>query len=409
VPNEKVFARAFGIRGKRWITPELFLERYQIGHYPIASGVYEYPIQLELRRGDLSAAHLLSSLLQYFADTGGSSGRVVYTGYGNPYTLTVGTPKVASVTRSAVTITSRGLGVRRYDMPVERPRADGTIPSKLRRISARWAGAQGLCGDGVLRRSPSSILHADGLYHVWYRRERRETKDDRIPSSAAQIWRATSTNGIRWTEEGPALPASRGAWHSRGRDAPFVLEEEGRLWLFFSCAAEDGRRVLARAASYGASQRFSVADTRAVLTGSGGETAFDAEGVDHPCVLRHRDATHLYFVGRSPFLPADEVRVGVATAAAADRAFKRRRSAVMTSRTTCLWPAAKGLILIGDSDPPSLQYSEDGLRFQRVTSGRTAVSDAGVCLSGGAELPWGLANAPDGPGLLRFQLGGAVV
>lgn len=56
---------------------------------------------------------------------------------------------------------------------------------------------------GVHRRDPSTIVRADDLYYVWYTR----CTGPKYKWLNADIWSATSTDGVTWTERGP-----RGAW-----------------------------------------------------------------------------------------------------------------------------------------------------------------------------------------------------
>jgi hypothetical protein len=57
---------------------------------------------------------------------------------------------------------------------------------------------------GVNRRDPSSIIEVDDQYYVWYTRN-QSTKSKWLD---ADIWYATSSDGITWNERGPAV--SRG-------------------------------------------------------------------------------------------------------------------------------------------------------------------------------------------------------
>ena len=54
---------------------------------------------------------------------------------------------------------------------------------------------------GVNRRDPSSIIKVDGIYYVWYTRNESTTSK----WLDADIWFATSPDGITWTEQGPAV------------------------------------------------------------------------------------------------------------------------------------------------------------------------------------------------------------
>ena len=54
--------------------------------------------------------------------------------------------------------------------------------------------------EGVNRRDASSIIRVDDLYYVWYTRN----TDSLSSWLNADIWYATSPDGLCWTEQGPA-------------------------------------------------------------------------------------------------------------------------------------------------------------------------------------------------------------
>ena len=66
----------------------------------------------------------------------------------------------------------------------------------------RYSPVKGLGYEpGVNRRDPSSIIKVGDLYYVWYTR----CTDPKYKWLNADIWYATSPDGVNWTECGPAV------------------------------------------------------------------------------------------------------------------------------------------------------------------------------------------------------------
>ena len=83
---------------------------------------------------------------------------------------------------------------------------------------------------GVGRRDPSTSIRAGGAYYIWY-------THTIVPGDNwrhADIWYATSPNGIEWTERGPAV--ERGPEGSFDHQSIFtcnILVAEGKYYLCY--------------------------------------------------------------------------------------------------------------------------------------------------------------------------------
>ena len=102
---------------------------------------------------------------------------------------------------------------------------------------------------GVTRRDPSAVVHAHGCFHVWYTRRAggepdsgnrpRPGREQRWDVAAydwdlAEIWHATSSDGITWNEQGRAVAAGpRGAFDGRSVFTPGILVWRGRYYLYY--------------------------------------------------------------------------------------------------------------------------------------------------------------------------------
>jgi hypothetical protein len=99
---------------------------------------------------------------------------------------------------------------------------------------------------GVHRRDPSSIIQVGDLYYVWYtksigpyhRSGDNQHRDYKMwPWDYAEIWHATSTDGINWQEQGCAvLRGPQGAYDERMVCTPDLLAYEGKYHLVYQAA-----------------------------------------------------------------------------------------------------------------------------------------------------------------------------
>jgi len=101
----------------------------------------------------------------------------------------------------------------------------------------------------VSRRDPSKIIRANGRYYVYCTCRRTAEPPagpahatDTIPSydwDLAEIWYATSADGFRWQEQGPAVrrPA-KGQFGWRSNCTPDILAWNGRYYLYYQAYSE---------------------------------------------------------------------------------------------------------------------------------------------------------------------------
>jgi hypothetical protein len=83
---------------------------------------------------------------------------------------------------------------------------------------------------GVNRRDPSSIIRVNDLFYVWYTRN-ESTKSKWLD---ADIWYATSPDGITWTETGPAVTRGpEGSWDDYSVFTCNILVANGKYYLCY--------------------------------------------------------------------------------------------------------------------------------------------------------------------------------
>ena len=95
---------------------------------------------------------------------------------------------------------------------------------------------------GVHRRDPSSPILIDGTYYTWYTKSSGPSVgfhsgsllDKVFPWDQADIWYASSKDGIEWREEGLAIPrGEQGSYDDRSVFTPEVLISRGKLYLVY--------------------------------------------------------------------------------------------------------------------------------------------------------------------------------
>ncbi len=97
---------------------------------------------------------------------------------------------------------------------------------------------------GIVRRDPSCIIEVDGIYYVWYTRgahpcppvghERATDTLPAMPWDLTDLWYATSSDGINWQEQGPAVERGpAGSYDERSIFTPDVLADDGRYYLVY--------------------------------------------------------------------------------------------------------------------------------------------------------------------------------
>ena len=131
----------------------------------------------------------------------------------------------------------------------ERPDKDNPWFAKFKYSMVEGLGYE----KGVVRRDPSSIIEVSGKYYTWYTRAKhprqpvgheRATADlPAHPWDLADVWYATSTDGQRWEEQGPAVQRGpAGAYDERSVFTPEVLAHGGRYYLVYQVALSPNHR-----------------------------------------------------------------------------------------------------------------------------------------------------------------------
>lgn len=258
---------------------------------------------------------------------------------------------------------------------------------------------------GVMRRDPSDIIKADDLFYVWY------SKGKISPGYDATVWYATSTDGLKWTEQGMALAKGKpGSWEGASVFTPNILVAEGRYWLFYTGTSRkfgkgfnpDSKIGVAVSDSPdGPWQRLA---TNPALTNSDTPADFDSHLVDDACLIVREDKYWLYYKGRQLGKSPGQTQMGLAIADHPQGPYVKHEACpvIPGNHEVLVWPQGTGVAaMIGTTGPKeitnSILYAEDGIHFSKTHHVKNGPWAGGAyrpeafTQSGTGELPkWGV-------------------
>ncbi|MHC4330201.1 MAG: glycoside hydrolase family 117 protein [Planctomycetota bacterium] len=285
----------------------------------------------------------------------------------------------------------------------------------------------------VSRRDPSKVIRVDGTYYVYYTCRRTEgppagpkKATDTIPSrdwDLAEVWYATSKDGFRWKERGPAVkrpPKGRFGW--RSNCTPDILVFKSKYYLYYqaySVVIEGGDTcpvTVAEANSPGGPFR---ALGRPVVS-PGDPDDWDCSCIHDPFPLIYKGKIYLYYKGSPGKKRGGDNIIRAQGVAIADHPTgpftKSPLNPVLNSgHETCLWPYRDGIAALVSLDGPeknTIQYAPDGVNFKvkallqvpPIAPG-PYIPDAFADNRDGRGITWGLCHInPDGGGSMNNSI-----
>lgn len=236
-----------------------------------------------------------------------------------------------------------------------------------------------------MRRDPSDIIKADGLYYVWYSKGPQRTGYD------ATVWYATSRDGRNWTERGMALAKGKpGSWEGESVFTPNIMEAEGRYWLFYSGVSKEFGEgfnpdtKIGIAVSNSPDGPWERLASNPALSNSEDPTAFDSHLVDDACLIVRDGKYWFYYKGRQMGKLPTETKMGVAIAEKPEGPYVKYRGNPILDGTheVLVWPHGSGVAtMVGGRGKQELKnaivYAEDGIHFIRLYNNRGSASSGG--------------------------------
>lgn len=253
---------------------------------------------------------------------------------------------------------------------------------------------------GLTRRDPTSVVYADGRYHIWYTRSVGQhwgfdsgNPDAKTwPWDQADIWHATSPDGVFWEEDGPAVTrGTAGSYDDRSVFTPEILKCEGRFFLVYQVVSHPylraNRESIAMAVAdspYGPWEKTAAPILQPSAPADwpvnpnnplDGEPTgqFDDLRVHDPCLFFRKNQFWLYYKGEHIAeewnLGGRDIRWGVAMADNPEGPYERCKYNPITNtgHETLLWPYRGGMVALLTNDGPerqTIQYAPDGINFE---------------------------------------------
>lgn len=254
--------------------------------------------------------------------------------------------------------------------------------------------------EGVHRRDPSSVLKVGNLYYTWYTKSEGESvgfntgdPDAKVfPWDQCDIWYATSEDGYKWKEQGPAVVrGEKGSYDERSVFTPEAFEDNGKFYLVYQVVANPyvvrvfEHIAIAWADSPNGPWHKSekpILDPAMDGEWEGEEDnrfnvkkkgSFDSHKVHDPCLLKYRGKYYLYYkgerMGEDIYMGGRETKWGVAIADNVLGPYTKSELNPITNsgHETCLWNYKDGIAALLTTDgveKNTIQYAEDGENFE---------------------------------------------
>tara|TARA_R110000851_G_scaffold118411_5_gene245834 strand:+ start:5211 stop:6512 length:1302 start_codon:yes stop_codon:yes gene_type:complete len=281
-------------------------------------------------------------------------------------------------------------------------------------------------GDGTItRRDPSRPIFVDGKYYVWYTKrhtktppigwDRAKEATDEIPSTdwdLAEIWYATSADGINWKEEGVAIKRPekpKPGWRSVA--TPDILVWKGKYYLYYQAFNEpSGLRGdwCPVSVSYADAPDGPWIHGGDAVIPFGKKGEWDQDATHDPQPIVYKGKIYLYYKAAYNKWPdiRDKYAVGHGLAIAEDPLGpfeKHSLNPVMTSgHETTYFPFKEGIanITIKDgNERETVQYAKDGVNFEIASvislppiAGGPYAADMFTDSGNGRGFTWGLSH-----------------
>jgi len=287
---------------------------------------------------------------------------------------------------------------------------------------------------GVHRRDPSTIIQVDGVYYVWY----TYSKCTESSWLDADIYYATSENGVDWQEQGAAVTRGEpGSWDEYSVFTTEILQAEGKFYLTYQAKKNnDPLNVVGMAWADNVNGPWTKLEDPIVVPANDGKLinptehgdsnwgaalemgSWDSGAIHDPGVIKFKGQYYLYYkghaIGEASFTDS---KWGLAIADKPEGPYiKHEANPVSNSgHETWVFPWKAGMAAIIDWAGPeksTIQYSEDGINFEVATiledippAGGAFIPDKFLDNGNGQGFSWGLAHygASDYAFLVGFE------
>ncbi|UZO80141.1 carbohydrate-binding protein [Aquimarina sp. ERC-38] len=307
------------------------------------------------------------------------------------------------------------------------------------------------------RRDPTAVIKHNNKFYVWYTYKLTEPStwfrgdanldgDTNVfPWDNADIYYATSEDGFKWDEQGPAVTRGvRGRFDDQSVFTPEIFVHQSKFYLVYQTVqwpyiervknnvamavadSPDGPWVkldepILRATDNGKWADGSTSRIDATVKGD-----FDSHKVHDPCLMFYDNKFYLYYkgerMGEERYCGEREIRWGVAIADKPTGPYiKSQYNPITTSgHEVAVWNYDGGMAIINKLDGPergTVLFAEDGLNFELKGKVKDVPEALGIFRPGNEGtspkdgVQWGLAHRYDWPSvkggsnfLVRFDI-----
>lgn len=282
------------------------------------------------------------------------------------------------------------------------------------------------------RRDPTKIVRVGDTYYVWYTCRRSKgppvglkKATDTSPATdwdLADIWYATSKDGVTWNERGVAVKRPpKPEIGYRSICTPGVLVWKGKYYLYFQAYSPmvGGQAHCPVRAAFADSPDGPWTLLSKPVIEPGPPGSWDNIKINDPCPIVVNGRIHIYYKG-APIERGDEYVLRVQGLATADNPrgpfIKSPLNPVINSgHETCMWPWKSGVAALVALDGPeknTIQYAPDGENFRVVSRIQVPpiapgpfVPDAFTDNGDGRGFTWSLCHInPDGGGAMNESI-----
>ncbi len=272
------------------------------------------------------------------------------------------------------------------------------------------------------RRDPSAVIKVADKYYVWYSYSPTVMTGKQAPWDLNDLYYATSTDGLTWTEQGAAIERGVGSiYDARSAFTTEIFVHNNTYYLVYQAAADQNgiynRNTVCMAHASSPDGPWTKVTEPVLRPTYTSDIYFDNNAVHDPCIVHYNNKFYLYYKGECNCMGSagcntwcnpvcglgKQVKWGVAVADSPTGPYVKSEYNPITNtgHEIMVWPYKTGVAILQHQDGPeamSIQYSEDGLNFEMKGNVSDIPEAAGLFRSDKSDtnphtgISWGLGH-----------------